>query len=128
MKLNHLLIILSIILFEIRSSITFIEEFPEPLVFDILTYDDDTIVVNIQFINNEHNNRPERLDCVERSLSFRTIYTNGTVIPIDIPMDKAYIPPESFCLYKAGGAYVSPLRIYAVKSNLLLATYFDKQK
>src|ERR1041385_2465656 len=99
--LNHLLTILSIISFVIlvKSTITFVEEVQNPGVYDLKCYDDDTIVAHMYFINNENNSDPN-FDCIEKNLSLRTIYPNGSVNSVDIPMDKSYIPPVNFCLNK----------------------------
>src|SRR6266540_6243875 len=126
MKSKFIFIIISIILFaplQIRSrknsSFTYEETQTEntnrPIVYDIQNYYDDTIVVRLTRINSSAI-APEGVDCLDKYLSIRTIYPNGTAIPVDIPLN---IQDFNFCLLLDG----DPLKIYALGNKFLLVTY-----
>ena len=130
MKINHLLAILLFVLLVI-SPVKVVSNFISfqeaqngnphvPHVIDIQTYDDDTMVIRII--------RSISFDgfytYLEQNLSFRTIYPNGIIIPVDISMEKLDIQPLNFCNFNTpDGRVHSPIKLYAVKSNLLLMTY-----
>ncbi|POG57970.1 hypothetical protein GLOIN_2v1886197 [Rhizophagus irregularis DAOM 181602=DAOM 197198] len=95
MKLKHFLIFLSIITLvtlPIKSNvITFTEkETTEFQVADILKYGDNTIV--LQIVRNLSGG-----NCFETKISFRVIYPNGTIIPIDLSMEELEIQSFNFC-------------------------------
>jgi len=123
MKLKFIFIILSIILFaplQIRSRSFTYEETPTentnpPIVYDIQNYYDDTIVVRL-IRKNSSAKGPEGEKCLDKYLSLRTIYPNGTTLPVDITLD---IQDFNFCQLLDG----DPLKIYALGNKLLLITY-----
>jgi hypothetical protein len=122
MKLSRLLPIITIILFVVlavkSNSIVKFEEEYSPHVNTILTYDDNTIVVQIIRANSQN--------CLDRNLSFRTLYPNGTSIPINLSKDKLGIQPLNFCFVccsPLNGDLLNPITIYAIKSNYLLMIY-----
>jgi len=127
MKLKFIFIILSIILFAplpIRSKIfsftyeeTQTENTNPPIVNDIQNYDDGTIVVRLVRENSSAIRTSDDIDiCLDRYLSLRIIHPNGTVAPVDIPLD---IQDLNFCLFQDG----YPIKIYALGNKFLLVTY-----
>jgi hypothetical protein len=122
MKLKHLLIFFSIIIFvtlPIKSNvITFTEE--ETTVFqvaDILKYGDNTIV--LQIVRNLSDGI-----CSETKISYRVIYPNGTIIPIDLSMEKLEIQSFNFCTVNG----FNPITLKAIettKGNFIIVTYTE---
>ncbi|CAG8527326.1 6540_t:CDS:2 [Funneliformis mosseae] len=88
-----------------------------PVIFDIVNFD-NTIVVHII--------RPllpltEDGFLVDKYLSFRTIYPNGSVVPVDIKLD---IQDFNFLILNNEVDGISnPIEIYPIRSNFLLVTY-----
>ncbi|PKB99741.1 hypothetical protein RhiirA5_505571 [Rhizophagus irregularis] len=129
MKLKHLSIFLSIILFTTllvtsNSVITYTEEVitgSDTLeVNDILTYEDNTIVLRLIYMLLSYN------DCKETNLSFRVIYPNGTIEPINISRDKSGIQPLNFCPVNSPVGYLDPITSFAIettKGKFILVTY-----
>ncbi|CAB4398748.1 unnamed protein product [Rhizophagus irregularis] len=119
MKLKHLLIFLSIIIFvtlPIKSDVIFTEkETTEFQVADILKYGDNTIV--LQIVRNLSGG-----NCSEPKISFRVIYRNGTIIPIDLPMEELEIQYFNFCTVD-GFNPISLKAIETKKGNFIVVTY-----
>ncbi|PKC62685.1 hypothetical protein RhiirA1_443769 [Rhizophagus irregularis] len=119
MKLKHLLIFLSIIIFitlPIKSDVIFTEkETTEFQVADILKYGDNTIV--LQIVRNLSGG-----NCSETKISFRVIYRNGTIIPIDLPMEELGIQYFNFCTVD-GFNPISLKAIETKKGNFIVVTY-----
>ena len=127
---NHIFIftILSILfaILPVKSNFTYVEtsENPNsPRVYNIESYEDNTIVVHLVRRNSSDPNNSDERVCVDRVLSFRTIYPNGTVKPIDIPLDILKIQEFNFCILSIDEHIYNPINIYPVKSNFLLVTY-----
>ncbi|CAB4484235.1 unnamed protein product [Rhizophagus irregularis] len=120
MKLKHLLIFLSIIIsvtLPIKSNvITFTEkETTEFQVADILQYADNTIV--LQIVRNLSGG-----NCSETKISFRVIYPNGNIIPIDLSMEELEIQSFNFCTVDG----LNPISLNAIetkKGNFIIVTY-----
>ncbi|CAB5199901.1 unnamed protein product [Rhizophagus irregularis] len=120
MKLKHFLIFLSIITLvtlPIKSNvITFTEkETTEFQVADILKYGDNTIV--LQIVRNLSGG-----NCFETKISFRVIYPNGTIIPIDLSMEELEIQSFNFCTVDG----FNPITLKAIetkKGNFIIVTY-----
>ncbi|CAG8514854.1 15559_t:CDS:2, partial [Rhizophagus irregularis] len=120
MKLKHLLIFLSIIIFvtlPIKSNvITFTEEeTTEFQVADILQYGDNTIV--LQIIRNLSGG-----NCSETKISFRVIYPDGNIIPIDLLMEELGIQSFNFCTVDG----FNPITLKAIetkKGNFIIVSY-----
>ncbi|CAB4384181.1 unnamed protein product [Rhizophagus irregularis] len=120
MKLKHLLIFLSIIIsvtLPIKSNvITFTEkETTEFQVSDILQYGDNTIV--LQIVRNLSGG-----NCSETKISFRVIYPNGNIIPIDLSMEELEIQSFNFCTVDG----FNPITLKAIetkKGNFIIVTY-----
>src|SRR6266496_4122154 len=114
--ISLLLIILLVVLPVKSSIIKFEEKQAEPIkilhVLNTDCYDDNTIIVRIA---RENYTTPSRI-CVQEYLSIRTIYPNGTVKEFDISLD---IQPFNFCFLPQ----FNPIKIYAIKTNLLFVTY-----
>src|SRR5687767_6892183 len=133
MKLNHLLTILSIIILlatlpvksQTNNTFTFEEENPtenpnSPHIYNTFYYEDNTMVLQLYRFNDSTESGGY---CVDSFLSYRIIYPNGTVIPIDIPMDELDIQYLNFCPVVDPIGFIFPLKLYAVKNNFLLLTY-----
>ena len=126
MRLNHLLTILSIIILfailPVKSNFTYEENQTEnlgsPRVYNIDSYDDNTIVVQIIRVKGSTIAGNNEICLDNGYLSFRTIHSNGSIVPIDISMDELGIQPLKFC-----DQSLSSIEIYAVKNNFLLVTY-----
>jgi len=88
-------------------------------------YGDNTMVVQIIRVNDSTLAGNNEICLDNGYLSFRTIYPNGSIIPIDISMDELGIQPLNFCIQKniISNRTYSPIEIYAVKNNFLLVTY-----
>ncbi|PKY43878.1 hypothetical protein RhiirA4_511547 [Rhizophagus irregularis] len=120
MKLKHLLIFLSIIIFvtlPIKSNvITFTEEeTTEFQVADILQYGDNTIV--LQIVRNLSGG-----NCSETKISFRVIYPDGNIIPIDLSMEVLEIQSFNFCTVDG----FNPITLKAIetkKGNFIIVSY-----
>ncbi|PKY31731.1 hypothetical protein RhiirB3_393528 [Rhizophagus irregularis] len=120
MKLKYFLIFLSIITLvtlPIKSNvITFTEkETTEFQVADILKYGDNTIV--LQIVRNLSGG-----NCFETKISFRVIYPNGTIIPIDLSMEELEIQSFNFCTVDG----FNPITLKAIetkKGNFIIVTY-----
>ncbi|GES92229.1 hypothetical protein GLOIN_2v1869233 [Rhizophagus clarus] len=122
MKLKHLLIFFSIIIFttlSVKSNfITYTER--ETTEFDIggiLSYEDNTIV--LQIVRNLSGG-----NCSETNISLRVIYPNGTITPIDLSMEELGIQPLNFCTVDG----FSPITLYALdtkEGNFILVTYTE---
>src|SRR5687768_7348932 len=117
--------ILSIILFIILptesqiNSFTFEEIQTEntnlPHVFDIVNYDDNTIVVHIIRENSSVPIKDNKI-CLDKYLLLRTIFPDGTLVIVNILLD---IQDINFCILNE----FNPVKIYAFRSNFLLVTY-----
>ncbi|GBC05655.1 hypothetical protein RclHR1_06340011 [Rhizophagus clarus] len=124
MKLKHLLIFLSIIIFAtlpVNSNfITYTEkETTNFEIGDILNYEDNTIV--LQIVHNSSGG-----NCSETNISFRVIYSNGTIVPIDLSMEELGIQFFNFCTVNG----FSPITLYAIetkKNNFILVTYTEAE-
>ncbi|PKY55574.1 hypothetical protein RhiirA4_475135 [Rhizophagus irregularis] len=120
MKLKHFLIFLSIITLvtlPIKSNvITFTEkETTEFQVADILKYGDNTIV--LQIVRNLSGG-----NCSETKISFRVIYPDGNIIPIDLSMEVLEIQSFNFCTVDG----FNPITLKAIetkKGNFIIVTY-----
>ncbi|CAB4441709.1 unnamed protein product [Rhizophagus irregularis] len=131
MKLKHLSIFLLIILFTtllVKSNLTHTEEVFTGSgaleVKDILTYEDNTIVLRIIYTLPPHGdcNNPN----FETNLSFRVIYPNGTIKPIDLSGDELGIQPLNFCTVIPQQVPIDPITFYAIettKDKFILVTY-----
>src|SRR4051812_46764176 len=119
MKLNlfiFIFTILSIISFLILPTKTqnlFTYEEPEgfgkPNIFSIKKYNDNKIVVRIARKNESA--LPGKTEfCLEKYLSLRTIYPDGKVEPVDIPLE---IPDFNFCILQMNGMK-STIEIYPI--------------
>jgi hypothetical protein len=131
MKLKHLSIFLLIILFttlpvKSNSVITYTEEVIGTLdVYDILTYEDNTIVLRIIY------KLPPNVDCnetnFETNLSFRVIHPNGTIKPIDFSGDELGIKSLNFCPVNipiiGPRDPITPHAIETTKGKFILVTY-----
>ncbi|GES88668.1 hypothetical protein GLOIN_2v1869233 [Rhizophagus clarus] len=65
--------------------------------------------------------------CFETNLSFRVIYPNGTIIPVDISMDKLEMQSLNFCFVNLFDNRLSPIALYAIESNFILVTYVNAE-
>ncbi|GES74950.1 hypothetical protein GLOIN_2v1869233 [Rhizophagus clarus] len=125
MKLKHLLIFLSIIIFAtlpVKSNfITYTErETTEFEIGNILQYKDNTIVLQILRTIGSSNGE----DCYKTYISFRVIYSNGTIMPIDLSMEELGIQPLNFCT--VGG--LNPITLHNIetkKGNFMFITYTE---
>ncbi|CAG8704368.1 5878_t:CDS:2, partial [Funneliformis mosseae] len=84
-------------------------------------YDDNTIVVHIFRPDLSYKQEDGKL-WVDKYLSFRTIYPDGTVVPVDISLD---IQDFNYCLLDVNGILTSAIEIFPVKSKFLLVTYAE---
>ncbi|GES84530.1 hypothetical protein GLOIN_2v1869233 [Rhizophagus clarus] len=124
MKFKHLLIFLSIIIFAtlpVKSNfITYTErETTKFEIGNILNYKDNTIV--LQIVRNSSD-----VNCFETNISFRVIYSNGTIVPIDLSMEELGIQFFNFCT--VGG--FNPILLYNIetkKRNFILVTYTEAE-
>ncbi|GBB93224.1 hypothetical protein RclHR1_21320001 [Rhizophagus clarus] len=125
MKLKHFLIFLSIIIFAtlpVNSNvITYTErETTEFEIENILTYEDNTIV--LQIVHKIITSSGEI--CFEANISFRVIYPNGTITPIDLSIKELGIQYFNFCT----GNTLIPIVLYAIETkedNFILVTYTE---
>ncbi|CAG8527285.1 6538_t:CDS:10 [Funneliformis mosseae] len=92
-----------------------------PTIFKLVSYDDNTIVVHI--IRPDLSYPIEKgILWVDKYLSLRTIYPNGSVVPVDIKLD---IQDFNYCILDINGSQASPIRIYPIRSNFLIVTYAE---
>ncbi|GES92187.1 hypothetical protein GLOIN_2v1869233 [Rhizophagus clarus] len=122
MKLKHILIFLSIIIFAtlpVNSNlITYTEkETTNFEIGNILNYGDNTII--LQIVHNSSGG-----NCSETNISFRVIYSNGTIVPIDLSMEELGIQFFNFCTVNG----FSPITLYNIEKkegNFILITYTE---
>ncbi|GES85882.1 hypothetical protein GLOIN_2v1869233 [Rhizophagus clarus] len=91
---------------------------------EILTYEDNTIVLRIIYMLLPYGDCNETN--FETNLSFRVIYPNGTIKPIDLSMDELRIQPLNFCLVDSSAGHLDPITPYAIettKGKFILVTY-----
>ncbi|CAG8503331.1 5032_t:CDS:10 [Funneliformis mosseae] len=100
---------------------TYYENASDPIIFSMETYDDNTIVIHIINANSSDtsDDNDDDLICVNRYLSFRTIYPDGSFESVNITLD---IQDLNYCIRVIGDIF-SPINIYAVRNNFLLVTY-----
>ncbi|CAG8742738.1 5646_t:CDS:2, partial [Funneliformis mosseae] len=90
-------------------------------IFNIVSYDDNTIVIHIIRPDSTYPIENGIL-WVDKYLSLRTIYPDGSVVPVDIKLD---IQDFNFCILDINGNQASPIRIYPIRSNFLIVTYAE---
>ena len=124
MKFQHYIFI-SLILLLIsptrsqNSSFTYDEvQIKSPIIYDIKTYNDNRVVVRI-IRENSTATVKYNVSCFDNYLWFRTIYPDGSVVPIDISLN---IPDINFCL---NVLEISPIRDRFLLVNYVNATDFD---
>ncbi|GES92295.1 hypothetical protein GLOIN_2v1869233 [Rhizophagus clarus] len=126
MKLNQLLIFLSIIIFAtlpVKSNfITYTErETTEFEIGNILAYEDNTII--LQIVRNLSGG-----NCFETYISLRVIYPNGTITPIDLSMEELGIQSFNFCTVNTVIGSLNPINLYNIETkegNFILVTYTE---
>ncbi|CAG8514646.1 5900_t:CDS:2 [Funneliformis mosseae] len=90
-----------------------------PHIYKIVSYEDNRIVVHIFRPDLSYPDVPGKL-WIDKHLSFRTIYPDGNVVPVDMKLD---IPDVNFCLLDVNGVTMSPIEIFPIRSHYLLVTY-----
>ncbi|GES92183.1 hypothetical protein GLOIN_2v1869233 [Rhizophagus clarus] len=126
MKLKHLLIFLSLIIFAtlpVNSNfITYIErETTRFKIGKILNYGDNTIV--LQIVRNS-----SVANCYETSISLRVIYSNGTITSIDLSMEELGIQSFNFCIVNSAVGPLNPIILYNIETKenkFILVTYTE---
>ncbi|CAG8681785.1 15933_t:CDS:1, partial [Funneliformis mosseae] len=93
----------------------------QPRIFDIAFFDDNTIVLRI-YRRDLLTPHEDGEVWVDRYLALRTIYPDGKVVPIDISLN---IQDFNFCMLEIDGDIKSPIKIYPIRSKLLLVTYAE---
>ncbi|GES92184.1 hypothetical protein GLOIN_2v1869233 [Rhizophagus clarus] len=126
MKLKHLLIFLSLIIFAtlpVNSNfITYTER--ETAGFEIgniLNYGDNTIV--LQIVRNS-----SVANCYETNISLRVIYSNGTITSIDLSMEELGIQSFNFCIVNSTVGLLNPIVLYNIETKenkFILVTYTE---
>ncbi|CAG8481972.1 5792_t:CDS:10 [Funneliformis mosseae] len=92
-----------------------------PVIYNIVSYYDNTLVVHIIRTDLLSPKEVGKL-WLDKYLSIRTVYPNGSVIPLDIQLD---IQDFNFCILYINGIQASPIRIYPIRSNFLIVTYSE---
>src|SRR5688500_16565680 len=116
MKLMNLftifIIILLVVLPSISQKIFTYEETPNedlgrPLIEGIHQYNDNTIVVHIVRLNLSAPYSDDMI-CFDRHLSLRIIFPDGSVTPLDIPLETLDIPYLNFCIFLRNAKLAKP--------------------
>ncbi|PKK77758.1 hypothetical protein RhiirC2_770970 [Rhizophagus irregularis] len=87
------------------------------LIYAMKSYNFMTFIQIIR-VNNSVTDLNSKI-YVDRYLSIRTIYPNGTINAFDISNDKLDIQPFNFCINQLR----NPIQFYPATSNFLLVTY-----
>ncbi|CAG8556839.1 5590_t:CDS:2 [Funneliformis mosseae] len=126
-KYYMILLIISLVTYPINSQNVFTyNDMPTmnasdstPIIYKIASYADNRIVVHIIRPDLSYSTEGDKF-WIEKYLSLRTIYPNGTVLPLDIKLD---IQDFNFCIYAINGVYMSPIEIYPIRGRFVLVTY-----